>query len=88
MAIRRFVDLQQIDGLPILLGERVLGLQVGQDLGVLALAEPEPGVLALVAVGGDDMGAPGGAGGAGHRMESLPPGDTPVRRRRRFGWPG
>ncbi len=33
------------------LGEGVLGLQVGQDLGVLAVAQPEPGVLALVAVG-------------------------------------
>ena len=56
----------------LLLGVGVLGLQVGQDLGVLALAEPEPGVLAVVAVGRDDMGAPGCAGGAGHRMESLP----------------
>ena len=55
-----------------LVGVGVLGLQVGQDLGILALAEPEPGILPVVAVGRNDVGAPGGAGRAGHRIESLP----------------
>ncbi len=55
--------------LPVGIG--VLGLQVLQDLGILALAEPEPGVLAVVAVGRDDMGAPGCSGGAGHRMRAC-----------------
>jgi hypothetical protein len=60
------------EGCRFLLRVGVLGLEVSQDLGVLAFAEPEPGVLAVVAVGRNDVGAPGCAGGVGHRIESLP----------------
>ena len=71
-----------------LVGVGVLGLQVGQDLGVLAVAEPVPGVLALVPVGDDDVGALGGLGRGGHGREPATPGDTEVAPSRRFGRPG
>ena len=46
-----------------LFGVGVLGLQVGEDLGILTLPEPEPGIFPVVAVGRNDMRAPGCAGG-------------------------
>ena len=41
-------------------GERVLGPQVGEDLGVVAVAQPEPVVDPAVPVGLEDRGAAGG----------------------------
>ena len=38
-------------------GVGILGFEVRQDLGVVPVTQPEPGVLALVAVGGDHVGA-------------------------------
>jgi hypothetical protein len=57
----------------LLLGVGILGLEVGQDLGILAFAEPVPGVLPVVAVGRHDVVPPGrhGRPGRGRLLVAL-----------------
>ena len=57
-------------------GVRVLGLEVGDDVGVVAVAEPEPVVDAVVAVRGQRVGHAASVRratgvGSGHRRASI-----------------